>query len=179
MAKAGSFNAQSDVAPWWQLEDICNLSGKTKPFSSRVRSHVENHRYISHGQSLAELNLNPTQLRLRTRGHHLVNPRRPALPFGLIGFLPPTVVSAPVHPFRLWREFIGDARCAAELLPNVLSFEEHPAVTRFVLAVIRELVTMPASENGAAVQDCHTSPASGCGTPEPNPRAAVVAPRPL
>jgi hypothetical protein len=52
-----------------------------------------------------------------------------------------------VHPFGLLREIIGNAGCAAKLLPDGLGFEKHATVTSFALTVIREIVTKPASKD--------------------------------
>jgi hypothetical protein len=52
-----------------------------------------------------------------------------------------------MHPFRLLREIVNQSRLASELYADRLRFSQHPVVPGFVLAVIREIVTMPASED--------------------------------
>ena len=62
-------------------------------------------------------------------------------------------ISALMHSFRLFRKWItGDTR-AAEFFMYCLGTAQSPAIRRFVLTFVSELVTLPTGEQSTTVQE--------------------------
>jgi hypothetical protein len=102
-------------------------------------------------------------------------PGRPGTRLRICVFADEAQVGAPVHSFGLSREIVEEASIPAEFLTNALCVAQSSAVRLFPLALVCELVTVPAGENAAPIQDRNPAPAAPGRAAEPNPSTPIIA----
>src|SRR5829696_1012557 len=95
--------------------------------------------------------------------------------------LPPEpLVRPPVHPLGLLRERLHHVRATTEPLSDLLCPVQSPVHLVVPLALIGEVVAVPAQEIAPRpVQDDHPPAAAGSGADKPGPLSSEVAGRPL